>query len=136
MPPDQRGDPIAQDIHQLVHCAAHPNVMWCQHHGGISHVLGLAFLDAQSDLRSSANVIVRDSRIGQRQDRLVETRLTVGSHRRPDQVASKERIEAAPAGFADAMASPAYPLDRRRDGRRRRHQQHLVESAYIDPQLE
>ena len=35
MPPDQRGDPIAQDVHQLAHCAAHPNVMWCQHHGGI-----------------------------------------------------------------------------------------------------
>ncbi len=35
MPPDQRGDPIAQDIHQLARCAAHPKVMWCQHHSGI-----------------------------------------------------------------------------------------------------
>ena len=35
MPPDQRGDPIAQDIHQLAHCTAQPKVMWCQHHSGI-----------------------------------------------------------------------------------------------------
>ncbi|MCG8546625.1 MAG: glycoside hydrolase, partial [Alphaproteobacteria bacterium] len=35
MPPDQRGDPIAQDIHQLAHCTAQPSVMWCQHHSGI-----------------------------------------------------------------------------------------------------
>ncbi len=35
MPPDQRDDPIAQDIHQLAHCAARPKVMWCQHHSGI-----------------------------------------------------------------------------------------------------
>lgn len=35
MPPNQRGEPIAQDIHQLAHCAAVPNVIWCQHHSGI-----------------------------------------------------------------------------------------------------
>ena len=35
MPPDQRGDPIAQDIHRLARCAAHPEVMWCQHHNGV-----------------------------------------------------------------------------------------------------
>ena len=35
MPPDQRGDPIAQDIHQLAHCVAWPEIMWCQHHSGI-----------------------------------------------------------------------------------------------------
>ncbi|MGJ3260405.1 MAG: WD40/YVTN/BNR-like repeat-containing protein [Rhodospirillales bacterium] len=35
MPPDQRHDPIAQDIHQLAHCRAHPNVIWCQHHSRI-----------------------------------------------------------------------------------------------------
>lgn len=35
MPPEQRGDPIAQDIHQLAHCAARPQVMWCQHHNGV-----------------------------------------------------------------------------------------------------
>lgn len=35
MPPDQRGDPIAQDIHRLACCAAHPEVMWCQHHNGV-----------------------------------------------------------------------------------------------------
>ena len=35
MPPEQRGDPMAQDIHQLAHCAAHPDVIWCQHHSTI-----------------------------------------------------------------------------------------------------
>ncbi|MEQ8319481.1 MAG: hypothetical protein RH946_04395 [Rhodospirillales bacterium] len=35
MPPDQRHDPIAQDIHQIAHCRAHPNVIWCQHHSRI-----------------------------------------------------------------------------------------------------
>lgn len=35
MPPDQQGDPIAQDIHQLAHCASNPDVIWCQHHSGI-----------------------------------------------------------------------------------------------------
>lgn len=35
MPPDQRHDPIAQDIHQLAQCRAHPNVIWCQHHSRI-----------------------------------------------------------------------------------------------------
>ncbi|MEQ8665031.1 MAG: hypothetical protein RIC16_04845 [Rhodospirillales bacterium] len=35
MPPDQQGDPIAQDIHQLAHCSAKPSVMWCQHHSGV-----------------------------------------------------------------------------------------------------
>lgn len=35
MPPEQRSDPISQDIHQLAHCRAKPSVMWCQHHSGI-----------------------------------------------------------------------------------------------------
>ena len=35
MPPDQQGDPIAQDIHQIAHCRAVPDVVWCQHHSGI-----------------------------------------------------------------------------------------------------
>jgi hypothetical protein len=35
MPPDQRGDPIAQDIHRLARCAGHPEIMWCQHHNGV-----------------------------------------------------------------------------------------------------
>jgi hypothetical protein len=35
MPPDQREDPIAQDIHQLARCDAQPDVMWCQHHNGV-----------------------------------------------------------------------------------------------------
>lgn len=35
MPPEHSGDPIAQDIHMLAHCAAAPDVMWCQHHNGV-----------------------------------------------------------------------------------------------------
>jgi hypothetical protein len=35
MPPEHSGDPIAQDIHMLAHCAAHPDAMWCQHHNGV-----------------------------------------------------------------------------------------------------
>ena len=35
MPPEHRGDPIAQDIHCLAHCAAQPEIMWCQHHNGV-----------------------------------------------------------------------------------------------------
>jgi hypothetical protein len=35
MPPEHRGDPIAQDIHMLAHCAAQPEAMWCQHHNGV-----------------------------------------------------------------------------------------------------
>lgn len=35
MPPDQQGDPIAQDIHQLAQCRADPDIIWCQHHSGI-----------------------------------------------------------------------------------------------------
>ncbi len=32
MPPELQGDPIGQDIHQLAHCRANPDVIWCQHH--------------------------------------------------------------------------------------------------------
>lgn len=32
MPPEQREAPMAQDIHRLAHCAARPEVVWCQHH--------------------------------------------------------------------------------------------------------
>jgi hypothetical protein len=35
MPPELAGDPIAQDVHQLAHCAAHPEIVWCQHHNGV-----------------------------------------------------------------------------------------------------
>nr|WP_316628926.1 sialidase family protein [uncultured Brevundimonas sp.] len=35
MPPDQQGDSIPQDIHQLAQCPAAPDVMWCQHHSAI-----------------------------------------------------------------------------------------------------
>jgi hypothetical protein len=35
MPPALREDPISQDVHQLARCAAHPEVVWCQHHNGV-----------------------------------------------------------------------------------------------------
>jgi len=35
MPPELREDPVAQDIHQLARCGAHPDVLWCQHHNGV-----------------------------------------------------------------------------------------------------
>jgi photosystem II stability/assembly factor-like uncharacterized protein len=35
MPPERREDPNIQDPHRVVHCAANPEVLWCQHHGGI-----------------------------------------------------------------------------------------------------
>src|SRR5579872_2889110 len=35
MPPELTGDPISQDIHRLARCAAHPEIMWCQHHNGV-----------------------------------------------------------------------------------------------------
>ena len=35
MPPERREDPIAQDVHRLERCAAHPDVVWCQHHNGV-----------------------------------------------------------------------------------------------------
>lgn len=35
MPPEQRETPIAQDIHLLARCAAHPDIVWCQHHNGV-----------------------------------------------------------------------------------------------------
>jgi photosystem II stability/assembly factor-like uncharacterized protein len=35
MPPEQREEPIVQDIHLLARCAAHPEIVWCQHHNGV-----------------------------------------------------------------------------------------------------
>jgi hypothetical protein len=35
MPPEQRGNPIAQDVHRLARCATHPEIVWCQHHNGV-----------------------------------------------------------------------------------------------------
>jgi photosystem II stability/assembly factor-like uncharacterized protein len=35
MPPEQAGNPNAQDPHRIVRSAARPDVLWCQHHGGI-----------------------------------------------------------------------------------------------------
>ena len=35
MPPERREDPIVQDVHFLARCAAHPEIMWCQHHNGV-----------------------------------------------------------------------------------------------------
>jgi hypothetical protein len=35
MPPEQAGDGNIQDPHLIAQCAASPDVLWCQHHGGI-----------------------------------------------------------------------------------------------------
>ena len=35
MPPERSAEPIVQDIHQLAHCAAQPEIVWCQHHNGV-----------------------------------------------------------------------------------------------------
>ena len=35
MPPEMAGEPLAQDVHRLVQCAANPERMWLQHHNGI-----------------------------------------------------------------------------------------------------
>jgi len=37
MPPEQRDNPISQDIHCLARCPAYPDIMWCQHHNGVFH---------------------------------------------------------------------------------------------------
>jgi hypothetical protein len=35
MPPERREDPNIQDPHRIDQCLAEPDVLWCQHHGGI-----------------------------------------------------------------------------------------------------
>jgi hypothetical protein len=35
MPPTMAYDQLFQDSHRLAHCAAKPDVVWCQHHNGI-----------------------------------------------------------------------------------------------------
>ncbi|MBV8334900.1 MAG: exo-alpha-sialidase [Alphaproteobacteria bacterium] len=35
MPPELREEAIAQDVHRLARCVAHPEVVWCQHHNGV-----------------------------------------------------------------------------------------------------
>lgn len=35
MPPERRFDGNIQDVHRIAACAAQPDVMWAQHHGGI-----------------------------------------------------------------------------------------------------
>jgi photosystem II stability/assembly factor-like uncharacterized protein len=35
MPPERREDPNIQDAHRIDQCRAQPDVLWCQHHGGI-----------------------------------------------------------------------------------------------------
>ncbi len=34
-PPNQAEDPVTQDVHMMVQCAASPDVYWLQHHNGI-----------------------------------------------------------------------------------------------------
>lgn len=35
MPPERREDPNIQDVHRADACRAQPDVLWCQHHGGL-----------------------------------------------------------------------------------------------------
>jgi hypothetical protein len=35
MPPELRAEPIAQDVHRLAQCRAHPEIVWCQHHNAV-----------------------------------------------------------------------------------------------------
>ena len=35
MPPERREDPLIQDVHQMVQCAAAPDHLWVQHHNGV-----------------------------------------------------------------------------------------------------
>jgi photosystem II stability/assembly factor-like uncharacterized protein len=35
MPPDKRDDPVIQDPHRIVSCAAAPDALWTQHHCGV-----------------------------------------------------------------------------------------------------
>jgi hypothetical protein len=35
LPPELREEPIAQDVHRLARCRAHPDIVWCQHHNGV-----------------------------------------------------------------------------------------------------
>lgn len=35
LPPDKAGDPLTQDPHRIVQCAANPDRLWMQHHNGI-----------------------------------------------------------------------------------------------------
>jgi hypothetical protein len=37
MPPEQKHDPVAQDLHRVVACPAAPDTLWAQHHNGIFH---------------------------------------------------------------------------------------------------
>ncbi len=34
-PPDQADDPAVQDVHRLVQCRSHPDVLWAQHHNAV-----------------------------------------------------------------------------------------------------
>jgi photosystem II stability/assembly factor-like uncharacterized protein len=35
MPPERAHDPLVQDVHRLVQCAAAPDALWVQHHNGV-----------------------------------------------------------------------------------------------------
>jgi hypothetical protein len=35
MPPERAHDPLVQDVHRLVQCAAVPDALWAQHHNGV-----------------------------------------------------------------------------------------------------
>ena len=55
MPPAKAYDPVVQDPHRLAHCAAAPDVVWCQHHNGIFRSTdGGATFDEIAPVRPSA----------------------------------------------------------------------------------
>ena len=35
MPPDQRDNPLVQDVHRVVQCPGRPDHLWTQHHNGV-----------------------------------------------------------------------------------------------------
>jgi len=57
MPPERREDPNIQDPHRIDQCVTHPDVLWCQHHGGI-------FRSADGGLRWEAIASPRPSGFG------------------------------------------------------------------------
>ncbi len=95
------------------------------------HVPGLAHRHRDHDLRQHVE------RAGDRLQRLDLPRPDrTRDDRRLEQVARVERQEAAAADAADLVPGAAQPLDRRGDRGRGGDQQHLVQRADVDPQLE
>ena len=52
VPPAMALAPVVQDPHRLAHCAAAPDVVWCQHHNGIFRSTDGAATFSESPRRS------------------------------------------------------------------------------------